>query len=64
MQNNPTIKRLMFPLKCLVSVILLYVLFSHVDVGAVLAVLSDVKLKYLFAALCLLVVAQVVLRRT
>lgn len=59
MLNKRTIKKLNFPLKCIVSVVLLYVLFSYVDVGAVVVVLSGAKLRYLFVGLCLLAAAQV-----
>ena len=58
MLTNPIVKKLRFPLKLLVSVVLLYLLFSHVDVAGVVAVLSGAKLKFLFVGLCLFVAAQ------
>jgi len=58
MLRSFTLRKFVFPLKCLVSGVLLYALFSRVDAGAVLTVLSNTQLSYLPAALCLLVVAQ------
>jgi uncharacterized membrane protein YbhN (UPF0104 family) len=53
-----TARRLVFPLKCLISAALLYWLFSRIHPGAAIAVLAHTKLSYLPAALALLLVAQ------
>jgi len=51
-------KRLVLPLKCVVSAALLYWLFSRVDVATVIDVLARTQFSYLPAGLALLLISQ------
>lgn len=58
MAGRLTLRRLVFPLKCLVSAALLCWVFSRIDGAAVLAVLADTRPGYLLAGLALLLISQ------